>query len=213
MPRKKGARNKPMENFENAETGGSMKLSGENPAVIESGSSPESGENPAESYSEERNQKVNASNQTRSLRSNHQELNPAHSPEKVPKAAAIWEPASILTVTGKDPNFDYCFVVNTPEAIYKAIEEGKEVDQDPNCCANMLRKEDPSGQWSNVKIRGDLILMRMPLEVKKARDQYFKDRIVNSTAVVKQIAQDYRSGGGKGSISGEIKREVVTEKI
>jgi len=182
------------------------------------------GENPAQSniyisndaqkeFSGQRNATVNAANNTRTKLSNFQELNPAYSPENVPLASTNWQPASVLTVTGKKPGYHYNWVLNTPEAIYRSIEEGHEVDQDETCCANMVRKTDPTGRWSNVKIRGDLILMRMPEEVKKSRDAYFKSRINNSSSVAKQIASEHNSSGGKGTISGEISTEKVVEKF
>lgn len=159
---------------------------------------------------EHRNQKVLGHNRVQSQLSNYQEIPPAQSPENVPLAAKTWAPASTLTVTNKKPGRHYCWIKNTPEAIGRALQEKHVVDEDEDTGAEMLNSQDPTGRWKNVKIRGDLILMWMPENVKKARDEYYKSLNVSPADIARQNAQNYK---GVGQMTGEISTQRVVEKI
>lgn len=185
------------------------------PAMMETqpveNTAPSSAEDAKDKIIKELNAKVESANKT--IASFTQGLPPAHSPKDVPIAANNWQPASKLTVTGKKPGFKYFWIRNNAEDINKAILEGHIIDQDPTCCADMVSKKDPTGTWSNVKIRGDLILTRMPLDVLAARTQYIKDKQISSTTVAKELAATHNDGGRKGQMTGEIEREMVKESF
>ncbi len=98
------------------------------------------------------------------------------------KGNKAWKPAVQLDVQGKDPNFRYRWRLNDPEHIQRAQLEGWEFDQKKT-------GTDKTGKIDTAQVVDDvsegrlktslskyreLILMRLPEELAKERDEYFQ---------------------------------------
>jgi len=108
-----------------------------------------------------------------------------------------WKPASVLTVTDKDPNYSYRWC--RKDIIDKKMAEGWQVinkSTGDKIDAPVHTFMDGSQDDSTVQKR-ELILCRMPKEVAKARNDYYSAMVNDPDELRKQFAQNI--GTEKGS--------------
>lgn len=112
-----------------------------------------------------------------------------------------WEPSSQLVVANKDPKFAYrwCSINN----LEKKLEEGWEV-----VCKTVGDKVTVDGALQkpdNTYRKGGLILCRMPKEISKERNEYWRKQ--SGTDLIKGEAEKLKKQMSSGNTAayGEIK--------
>lgn len=96
------------------------------------------------------------------------------------KGNAAWKPASVLNVPIKEPGYTYRFRLKDPENIQRVLVEGWEFVTKPSgheapavdTLANMV--DDTGRLKTSLTEFRELILMRLPDELKQERDEYYE---------------------------------------
>lgn len=128
------------------------------------------------------------------------------------KVTRPWEPAKLLDIPQhlKDPNFTYRFCnKNAIGNIQKKEAEGWEIDKDLSKKLQQLQRtiNDGSKLDGTLQIR-EMIVMRMPKELAKARNEYYADKCEDAVrssqrrfkSDVSQISGDYQNTGTYGQV-------------
>lgn len=115
-------------------------------------------------------------------------------------ATTSWKPASLLDVQGKDPNYTYRWVSKSKIDSGKATAEGWEVVKTSTTGPKAPAKDstkDGSPLDTTVQ-RREMILCRMPLEMKEARAKYYQDRAaenaIRSADETRRLGNSYGKG-------------------
>jgi len=124
------------------------------------------------------------------------------------KVTSPWRPAKLLDIPEKfkDPNFVYRFCDKTKEGnIAKKQVEGWEVDKELSKKMSHLQHKtvrDGSSLDGTLQLR-ELVVMRMPVETKIGREQYYAEKASRTETSVqdkfKTDAGSLAQGYGKGS--------------
>ena len=113
------------------------------------------------------------------------------------KPTQPWRPASHLNVTGKDPNFTYRWI--RKDNLDKSLAEGWEVVTSGKVQNSEKTAIDGSNIDSTI-VKRNLILCRMPIEVKKSRDEYYRRLTDSSMQSEKELLDSSLGGYGYGSV-------------
>lgn len=118
--------------------------------------------------------------------------------KRKPRRTGINKTRSVLTVEGKDPNFEYRIVNDTGDRVSQFEERGYEVVSDTNIKVGDRRIANPTKEGSPIQISvgggQKAFLMRIKkewaLEDRKAKDAIVDEQEKGMLAEAKQIA-DY----------------------
>ncbi len=130
---------------------------------------------------------------------------PMETVQEVKRGNKSWAPASTISFTGMEKGFRYKCVQNKPERIARHEQEGWEIvsrkdgaktGNDPSVIDKLGRPVD-----TTVRVR-DTILMRMPEEFAKSRENYYNEKTKRRTKAMREEAeQQVRATGAKVSNS------------
>lgn len=128
------------------------------------------------------------------------------------KVTTPWKPARLLDIPEKfkDPRFVYRFVDKKVDGnLAKKESEGWEVDKELSKKIKQLQRTvlDGSNLDGSLQIR-ELIVMRMPKELKEARMQYFEDM---NTAKFRNTKKSLSNEASK--ISGDYVKDGVYGEV
>ena len=118
--------------------------------------------------------------------------------------AKSWRPASVLDVVGKDPNYTYRFANTSMDGrVEKLQSEGWE-----RCTTetiNLPNKTitDGSKMGSEHRIR-ELILLRMPKDLAKSRNEYFQSQQVTQESIKHKLSSELGSDGTNQMVYGKV---------
>lgn len=102
-----------------------------------------------------------------------------------------WEPSDLLKVRDMEPGFRYRWARNDPAELLKLESEGFEIVSEVN---SSVEHENPEGVDDNHKLSTvteyrEVILLRIPEEVAKARQEYFERQSFELITASKKEAQ------------------------
>ena len=134
-------------------------------------------------------------NTPKTISSSHQIKNEGNN---IKKPTQPWKPASHLNVTGKDPNYVYKWVRR--DNLDKSLNEGWEVVTSGKV-QNSEKTDIDGSKIDSTITKRNLILCRMPIEVKQSRDEYYRRLTDSNVQLEKKILDSSLGGHGYGSIN------------
>lgn len=116
------------------------------------------------------------------------------------KGNASWQRARFLQVKNKDPNFTYRWVNMNEENIEKKLDEGWDFVDSKKDKVSVKKADGLDVGASNdtrIKSRG-AVLMKMPMDLKKARDAFHAEEVKRSVeSLAQEASQGIKAQGGK----------------
>lgn len=115
------------------------------------------------------------------------------------KGNASWHRARFLDVKNKDPNYTYRWVRIDEENIQKKLDEGWGYVDGSKEKVGVTRPDGIDVGKSTdtlIKSRGS-VLMKMPMDMKKARDKFHADEVkANIESLTQEASSNIRKDGG-----------------
>jgi hypothetical protein len=135
-------------------------------------------------------------------------------------ASRPWRPSSLINIPMRyrNPNFVYRAVIRSPERIQQMLEEGWEIDKELSKKMPILKATINDGLAidGTVNFR-ELIVMRLPRELKESRDEYFRQKNlaqVSSKAIKSQFIHDKEGlQPTMPAVYGEVEVQQLGSKI
>ena len=109
------------------------------------------------------------------------------------KGRRSWAPRKRMTVRGKDPNFRYHWVRAESDDIDRRLEEGLSfVSKETGIPGEYTEPEDFGGEYplDTSKRCRELVLMALPEEDGRARDEWIQEQTRLQTVTLKQDAEE-----------------------
>lgn len=142
-----------------------------------------------------------------------QQENYMESASPVKKGNRSWKPASTINFNNMEPGYRYKCVLNKPERISRHEQEGWEIVTRKGAAGTNIPTEnlDKLGRSTDttVKVR-DTVLMRIPEEFAKEREEYYNQRTQRRTKALREEAEQQVRATGAPVYGSDFKQQNTT---
>lgn len=128
-------------------------------------------------------------------------------PRGIKKGKPTWKPAAMLDVTSPVKGFRTRWCSNDPLNIQRKKAEGWVMATEVNGIDTEHEHPEKTGDGhslTSVTEYRDLVLMALPEELGKARDEYFNEKTEQQTRGLKRDLEEEVESGGAAQVHGKI---------